>query len=88
MELFSVEKMYILPDAGALKAFCDIAIGGDIIIKGIRVLSGKKGLFVGLPQDQGKDSKWYDIVLFKRADLFEDMTRVVLKHYTNQGGKP
>jgi stage V sporulation protein G len=84
MELFKVEKMFKLPDAGGLKAFCDISIADGIIIRGVRVLEGKKGLFVSMPQEQGKDNKWYDQIVFKDVDLFEDVQKTVLKHYKKE----
>ena len=79
--IFEVDKMYKLPDCGTLKAFADIKCNDAMVIKGIRVLSGKKGLFVSLPQEQGKDSKWYDQVVFTSTTAYERLSDVVLKHY-------
>jgi stage V sporulation protein G len=42
-----------------LKAFADVAVG-DFLIKGLRIVQGKKGLFLSMPGEQGKDGKWYD----------------------------
>jgi stage V sporulation protein G len=78
---FSVEKMFKLPDAGHLKAFCDVACDDVLVIKGIRVLEGKKGIFVSMPQEQGKDDKWYDQVIFKNAQAYERLGDVVVNHY-------
>lgn len=78
---FKVEKMYRLPDAGNLKAFADVAVNDALVIKGIRVLSGKKGLFVSMPQEQGKDNKWYDQVVCKNASIYEEFSEQVIGHY-------
>jgi len=85
---FTVEKMYILPDAGHLKAFCDVALDDCIVIKGIRVLNGKKGLFISLPQEQGKDNKWYDQVVCKRADVYDQLSSTVQDHYKRETAPP
>jgi len=82
---FSVEKMFCLPDTGKLKAFADVAVNDALVIKGVRVLDGKKGLFVSMPQEQGKDNKWYDQVVCKSASLYEELSAKVIEHYKNVG---
>ena len=77
---FAVEKMFRLPDAGSLKAFADVSVNDVLVIKGVRVLSGKKGLFVSMPAEQGKDNRWYDQVVLKSAEVYESFSRTVLEH--------
>lgn len=81
---FVVEKMYKFPDAGHLKAFCDVCVNDSIVIKGVRIVEGKKGLFIGMPSEQGKDNKWYDQVVCKDARTFEDLSNVVIQHYNGE----
>lgn len=78
---FTVEKMFRLSDAGTLLAFADVCCDDVLTIRGVRVLKGKKGMFVSVPQEQGKNSKWYDQVVFKNADVYEAFARAVLSHY-------
>jgi stage V sporulation protein G len=78
---FTVEKMYRLPDAGKLKAFADVSVNDALIIKGIRVLEGKKGIFVSMPQEQGKDNKWYDQVVCKSPSVYEAFSEALINHY-------
>jgi stage V sporulation protein G len=82
---FTVEKMFCLPDAGKLKAFADVGVNDALVIKGVRVLEGKKGLFVSMPQEQGKDSKWYDQVVCKSAGIYGELSDKVIEHYKNVG---
>ena len=79
--VFKVEKIFRLPDAGALKAFVDISINDALVIRGVRVLEGKKGLFMSMPKEQGKDNKWYDQVVCKDAKVFEDLSILVINHF-------
>ena len=81
---FKVEKMFRLPDAGGLKAFADVSINEAVIVRGVRVLEGKKGLFVSMPQEQGKDNKWYDQVVCKTAEAYENFAQVVIEHYSGR----
>ena len=64
-----------------MKAFADVAVNGALVIRGVRVLEGKKGLFVSMPQEQGKDNKWYDQVVCKSAKVFEELSDKVIDHY-------
>ncbi|MBF0331068.1 MAG: septation protein SpoVG family protein [Candidatus Omnitrophica bacterium] len=78
---FNVEKMYRLPDAGNLKAFADVCVNDVLVIRGVRLVEGKKGLFVSMPQEQGKDNKWYDQIVCRSAAVFSDLSERVLEHY-------
>lgn len=63
-----------------LKAFCDIAIG-DFIVKGFRVVQGEKGLFLGMPREQGKDGKWYDSFIPATDEAKQNLSEMVLAAY-------
>ena len=82
--MFKVEKMFRLPDAGSLKAFVDVGINNALVVRGVRVVEGKKGLFITMPSEQGKDNKWYDQVACTSADVFDAITGVVLAEYHQQ----
>ena len=47
---------------GSLKAFADIKIGGSLLIKGVSVINGKKGVFVSMPRKATKDGRWLDVL--------------------------
>jgi stage V sporulation protein G len=81
---FNVEKMYRLPDAGNLKAFADVCVNGVLVIRGVRLVEGKKGMFVSMPQEQGKDNKWYDQIVCRSTAVFADLSQKVLEHYKKE----
>lgn len=76
-----VERIHRLDSEGPLKGFADISIAGSFLIKGLRIISGKKGLFVGMPSEQGKDGKWYNTVDVMGEDIREKLSEVVLSTY-------
>ncbi len=76
-----VQRMYRFESDRPLKAFADIIVNDALLIKGIKVLDGKKGLFVSMPQEQAKDKKWYDSVRCLTQDVREQITEVVLAVY-------
>ena len=70
---------------GPLKAFADIIIDDLILIKGFRVVEGKHGLFVSVPQEQGKDHRWFDSVSILTSDLQKQISKVIVAAYQNEG---
>jgi stage V sporulation protein G len=62
------------------KAFVDVGIG-DFIVKGVRVVQGEKGLFLGMPREQGKDGKWYDSFFPATKEARDNLAVVVLAAY-------
>ena len=79
--MFKVEKMYRFPDAGSLKAFVDVSVNDALVIRGVRIVEGKKGCFITLPQEQGKDTRWYDQVVCKSPDVFDELSKAVIVAY-------
>lgn len=76
-----VKRMICFEGEGSLKAFCDLAIDDRFLIRGLRVIEGKKGLFVSMPRQQGKDAKWYDSVSAVTKKAQEAVQEVVLEAY-------
>jgi stage V sporulation protein G len=64
-----VIKIHRLINNSRFKAFVDIGINDVLLIKGIRILQGKKGLFVSMPIEQGKNERWYERVRCLNEDI-------------------
>jgi len=66
---------------GKTKAFASVAVNDLIAIRGVRVVEDKKGLFVAMPQTQGKDQKYYDIAFPLDKGLMREISKTVLGEY-------
>ena len=77
-----VIKIHRLTQEGNLKAFVDLGINDVLLIKGIRIVHGKKGLFVAMPTEQGKDEKWYERVRCLNQDIRSLISQKVLEAYS------
>jgi stage V sporulation protein G len=75
-----VVRLYRLEGDSKLKAFADVAIG-DFIVKGLRIMQGEKGLFLGMPQEKAKDGKWYNAFFPKTKEARQNLTEAVLAAY-------
>ncbi|MCX5706311.1 MAG: SpoVG family protein [Candidatus Omnitrophica bacterium] len=75
-----VSRIYRVQGDSKLKAFVDLTLDG-IIVKGLRVVDGSKGLFVSMPRHQGKDGKWYSTVYPTTKEIQKELSNLVLAAY-------
>jgi stage V sporulation protein G len=80
----SVERLYKMDGDGPLRAFADISICKSFIVKGLRIVSGKKGLFVGMPQQLGKDGKWHNRVFLTDDSLKDKLSELVISAFEQE----
>ena len=76
-----VVRVHRLPEGGRMKAFVDVSINEQILIKGLRIVEGKNGLFVSMPQEKGKDNRWYNSIDCLSQDLLQEISAIVLSAY-------
>ena len=76
-----VSRLHKLDGTGSTKAFCDLSVFDSLIIKGLRVVEGEKGLFVSMPREASKDGKWYNTVMPLNREIKDEIERVVLEAY-------
>ena len=68
-----------------LMAVCDLNLGGDFAIQGVRVVKGKEGQpFVSLPSYQDRNGDYHEVAHPVTAQAREVTNRVVLKEYEKQ----
>ena len=85
---FLVKRLVKFEGNGSVKAYCDLAVGDLFLLKGLRVVTGKKGLFVSMPRQLGKDGKWYDHVVALTDETRKEVGRVVLAAYQQELASP
>ena len=78
-----VLKIHRLSKDSRIKAFADIGINDALLIKGIRIVQGKKGLFVSMPVEQGKNERWYERVRCLNQNVRELIANKILDAYQN-----
>lgn len=79
-----VKQLYKLNGESKLKAFADVAVAELFLIKGLRIVEGKKGLFVGMPRQPGKDGQWYQTVFPLSAEIKDQLNETVLQAYQQE----
>jgi len=79
-----VARIRKLDGTGTLKAFADIVVGDSFLIRGMRVIEGKGGMFIGMPQKLGKNGKWYPHVFPLTKEAKETLAETVMEAYGAQ----
>lgn len=82
-----VNKMTRLENGSKLKAFCDLLFGDLFVIRGFRIVEGDKGMFVGMPQQQSKQGKWFNVFTPSTSEIKEYITEIVLGAYQSEEAK-
>lgn len=82
--IIKVERMHFLEGEGTLKAFCDLLILDAFLVKGLKVVEGKNGLFVSMPREQGRDGKWYDTFYPTSKEMRKGLEELVLESYNEK----
>jgi DNA-binding cell septation regulator SpoVG len=53
----------------------------SLVIRGLRIVNGKNGIFVGMPREMGKDGKWYHTIQTTNRDVKKAIDETVLGAY-------
>jgi len=78
----TITEVKIVPRSGeALKAFVNITIDNAFIIKNIKIIEGKSGLFVSMPSLKSKNGEFRDIAHPINAETREMIDKLIFEKY-------
>lgn len=63
------------------KAFIELKLDDALIVKGLTLVEGKKGLFVSYPATKGKDGKYYNTVYSIDKDWRKKLEDICIRKY-------
>ncbi len=66
---------------GNLLAFANVTLGGCFAVRGIRVMNGKNGLFVGMPDRQNSKGENIEVCFPVTAEMRTALNTAVLTEY-------
>ena len=69
--------------ASSLRAFCDVRVGGYLLIKGVRLLHGRNGHFISMPRQLSKTGKWYDSIVPLQKEVRVRIYQAILEAFEN-----
>jgi stage V sporulation protein G len=62
----------------SLRAMASCLVGGAIYVTGIRVVEGKNGVFVAMPQRKASDGSYQDVAYPCSKEKREELQRAIL----------
>ena len=80
----AVKRLVKFEGEGSLRAYCDLVISDTFLVKGLRVVEGKNGIFVSMPRQQTKQGKWFDLVETLTKETKSELDRLVLDAYRQE----
>ena len=88
MEITKVNVYKVEINNSNLRAFASINIDDELVIKNVKVVEGKKGLFVSYPSEKGSDGEYYDQVYPLNKDTRDYIEETILEAYEKEAAKP
>jgi stage V sporulation protein G len=64
-----------------LKAFVNVTFDDDFVVRGMKVIEGKNGLFVAMPSRRSKDGTFRDIAHPINNEMRKRLEDIVLQEY-------
>lgn len=84
MEITKISIFKSKKKKSTLKAFASVEFDECFVVSGIKVLDGKKGLFVAMPSNQGSDDEYYDVAFPITKEFREELSEAVLDAYDEE----
>ena len=82
---FKVSRIHKLANDGNILAFVDLSVNDGLLIKGFRIVKGPHGVFVTMPQEKGKNNRWYNTVFCLSKEIQTAVVNCVLSAYQEEG---
>ena len=77
---FSSARITII-NRDALKALASVLVGDCFYVTSIRIVEGKNGLFVSMPQRKSADGSYQDIAFPANKEIREELHAYLLQEY-------
>lgn len=77
-------KVRNIENAGKIKAVASITLDGCLVVTGIKVMEGTKGLFISMPNRKTPEGEYKDIVFPVTKEARQQINDAVLTKY-NEG---
>jgi len=68
-------------EKGSILAFASVEIGGCFVVTGVKIVEGKDGPFVAMPNQMGRDKQRHDICLPTTSAMREALNTTVMDAY-------
>ena len=81
----TIKRFHKFENGSSLKAFADVVVNDVLLIKGLKIVEGRNGMFVSMPSEQSsKDKKWYETVRILKPEVRQSVfDQIISAYYTS-----
>lgn len=69
------------------KAFIELCLDKTLVIKGLTLVEGSRGVFLAFPSSKGKDGKYYNSIYLMDNDFKDQLEEACIKKYNEAFNK-
>jgi DNA-binding cell septation regulator SpoVG len=80
----SVHRIYKINGNKLIRAFIDIIIDDNLIIKGFKIIKRDNVVFVSCPLEKSLDNRWYETIRILNPETREQLESVILTAYKKE----
>ena len=77
-------RVFPIEDGKGILANVSVTFCGVFVVAGLKVIDGKKGAFVSMPQYKSKDGEWKDSCFPITAEFRNELCDAVLEAYEDE----
>ena len=83
-----IVRKYDAEGKNNLKGFATVTLDDELVLTGIKIVKGSKGLFIAMPSSYWEsDEKYHDIFFPITGDFREELTEEILQAYKESKSK-
>jgi stage V sporulation protein G len=79
--VFSSVRIHLLKSEDKVKALASCLVGNAIMVTGIKVVDGKFGLFISMPQRKNAGGEYTDIAFPTSKEMREELQRLIVDEF-------
>ena len=87
MKITDVRVRLVSNDDAKLKAVASITIDDCLVVHDIKVINGREGMFISMPNRKRPDGEYKDIVHPINTETREELIKVILDAYEQEVNK-
>ncbi len=87
MKITDVRVRLVSNDDAKLKAVASITIDDCLVVHDIKVINGREGMFISMPNRKRPDGEYKDIVHPINTETREELKKVILDAYEQEVNK-
>ena len=87
MKITDVRVRLVSNDDAKLKAVASITIDDCLVVHDIKVINGREGMFISMPNRKRPDGEYKDIVHPINTETREELKKVILDAYEEEVNK-